>query len=204
MSAKSKYIVVPRPFTVETPDKYVEKMDCGAKELETIRLSLAYASLMVEGLDSIRERLEMFPGAVKRWKTAATHMNAINHQILSSVPDKTYNRLRKEKDTHAWHFTPISVDTKFYSRILNSDIKVVTDQVIADNCALCLKERNEWRGCELRKAMMHICPPGEIDRKSPDCPYQTIARNCEYGDYMSTERKIIGNDKNDDNQAMRG
>lgn len=65
----------------------------------------------------------------------------------------------------------------------SGDLCTLINAVIAHECAMCVKDAREQKGCKLRKALHHIAPTAQLD-KNGLCTYIDVAAGNELGRYI--------------------
>lgn len=64
----------------------------------------------------------------------------------------------------------------------SEELKVLINHVIENECAMCVKDQREQKGCKLRKALMLIAPPQEVNKNG--CNYRDVAASNNLGEYI--------------------
>lgn len=62
------------------------------------------------------------------------------------------------------------------------DLREIINVAMASECAVCLKDDRQVKGCNLRRALMNIVPPETFS--SQGCEYRDVAIQCDYGEYI--------------------
>lgn len=62
------------------------------------------------------------------------------------------------------------------------DLREIINAAMAAECAVCLKDDRQAKGCKLRRALMNIVPPETFSAQG--CEYRDVAIQCDYGEYI--------------------
>ena len=152
-------------------------------ELYGIEILAALDAQINERGKFLEERLKSVPDLYRQYRIAQTAIGKVIDGLYTTVPTKTLLHMQKLSASGELVIRQKPVvrfdDVRF---ALISDLKDIANVVVANECAICLKDQREQRKCKLRKAMERVMP---VDKVFEDkCQYRVVAENHEYGDYI--------------------
>lgn len=161
------------------------KMECNAKELHTIEYISALDARLANNEKYLEKRLKSVPDAWRQYRIARSAVDKVINGLYTTLTPE--NR---------FHMQNLAVNGEVIIRprnslnkttdcqiVLSKDLKKLINAAMGSNCAMCLKDGREIKKCELRKALLNICPPSDVSGESL-CVFTQVAANCELGEYI--------------------
>lgn len=159
-----------------------QRPEVSGREYKTITLAMMAASEMRQLVrDICTERQALIPRFQRRVKTCATQMNKVIDQVIMTMPPKNLKRMQMELPylVHEVKTRAVAAAPSEWCFLKNTDINELFKVVLEDKCSLCdvalgatEEDQKAIAGCRLRKAMMAIQAPYELETFG--CPYGSL------------------------------
>lgn len=156
--------------------------EISGKEYRTVWFCLMVESELRHAMtDFCQERRDLIPDFDERIHELYDKMLEMNADLLKTIPNKNLLRLKKELPLmdHEIRLRPIGTPPAEWILLRDRDVNellkvVVTDKCPYCDCAMCLDKEDEKKiqQCALRKALMNIQAPEELD--TAQCPYSQL------------------------------
>jgi hypothetical protein len=162
-----------------------EKMECNAKELHTIEYISALDARLNNNEKHLENRLKSVPDLWRQYRIARTAIGKVINGLYDTVTPEAMAHMRNLAAHGEAVIRPVnSLNARTDCQILlRKDLDKLINITIGSTCSVCLKEGREIKKCELRKALLNICPPSIVSTDGL-CVFTQVAANCEYGDYI--------------------
>lgn len=162
-----------------------EKMECNAKELHTIEFISALDARLTKNEKYLEKRLKSVPDLWRQYRIARSAVAKVLDGLYTTMTPENMLHMRNLAANGEVVVRPVnslnkSTDCQI---LLRKDLDKLINITIGSTCAMCLKEGREIKKCELRKALLNICPPSIVSTDGL-CVFTQVAANCEYGDYI--------------------
>lgn len=162
-----------------------EVRQANAREIHSVEFLAGLDAQLIEGQETLRERLGMIPGGWRRFRLAVTTVEKLLDDIYGTMPVKTLQHMQR-----LCQYGQIIIRPKPMVKLGDevqivgeSELKVIINSCVENECAICVKTLAEQKGCRLRKALMHIAPTAELPRDG-HCTYLDVAAGNELGKYI--------------------
>lgn len=156
--------------------------EISGKEYRTVWFCLMVESELHHAMkDFCEERKALVPDFDERIKELYDKMISFNQDLLMTVPNKNLARLKKELPLmdHEIRLKPISTPPAEWILLRDVDVNELLKTVVQDKCPYCdfamaldKEDEKKIQQCPLRKALMRIQPPEELD--TAQCPYSQL------------------------------
>lgn len=161
----------------------IQIMDCGARELHTIEFIAGLDCQLAKGEQYLEPRLRSIPDLWRQYRIAMKAIEKVLDGIYRSIPLKTLKHMRNLCAYGEVIIKPKGpVNVHDVQIVPTPELKLLINTAIENECAVCVKDQREQKGCKLRKAMMLIAPPLEVNRDY--CNYRDVAAENELGKYI--------------------
>lgn len=151
-----------------------ERKSLNGKEMTMLEHLVLLDARMNQYSDFMRDRLGAVEHGWRDWKLVQSK--------VTYLVDALYKTVSKSNAMHFYllhqygeaHITerPV-VHQKGYTNISGDDLQVLLEIVVRNECMMCMKEGKEVKKCKLRKLLLNLAPPKEVDTRW--CEYQKIA-----------------------------
>ena len=146
------------------------------KEMNMLEHLVLLDARMAQYSDNMRDRLGAVEHGWRDWKLVQVKVTRLVEELY-----KTLSR------SHAMHFyllhrygeahiteRPV-VHQKGYINISGDDLQTLLEIILRHECSMCMKEGKEVKKCKLRRLMLELAPPSQVDTHW--CEYQKIVLN---------------------------
>lgn len=162
-----------------------EIIPANAREIHSVEFLAGLDAQLIEGQETLRERLQKIPGGWRRFRLAVTTVEKLLDDICATLPTKTLLHMQR-----ICQYGQIIIRPKPMVKlgdevqiIGETELRMLINTCIKNECAICVKNRAEQKGCKLRKAL-HDIAPVEVLNKDGSCNYIDVAAGNEYGKYI--------------------
>lgn len=142
---------------------------------------------LVRYSESVHARLAPSPGAWRDLRLMLHLVRKIQATLLDTVPDSKVAQLYHVSQ-HGQFFIemPGPVRKNRFVTVGESDLSVLMQAAMANECVMCLREGKEIKRCPLRAALIQVTPPGKIIENPPllGCEYRDIGCAIARGEYV--------------------
>lgn len=144
-------------------DKEIERTEATSREIKSIELIAALDARLTNDQVYLTERLRSVPDLYRQWRIAQTATEKVIDGLYSTLIPKTLLRMQRSYESGEVVIRPKSSLNKLTDStiVLTEDLNKLVRVVVGEQCAMCLKDKGDIRKCELRKALMNVCPPSE-------------------------------------------
>ena len=158
-------------------------MECGARELHAVEFIAALDCQIAGGEKHLEARLKAVPDLWRQYRIARKAVEKVIDGIYKTVPLKTLRHMQNLCQYGEVVIKPRGpVRTDDVQIVPTPELKMLINHVIENECAMCIKDPREQKGCKLRKAMMLIAPPEKVNKGG--CNYRDVAASCDLGEYI--------------------
>ena len=160
-------------------------MEANAREIHAIEFLAGLDCRLFAAQDVLKPRLEKIPNGWRDFRLATTTTERLLNAVYDTLPDKTLRHMNKlcqygEVVIRPKPMVKLQDDVQIVD---TGDLRTLINAVIGHECAMCVKDAREQKGCKLRKALHHIAPTAELD-KDGLCTYIDVAAGNELGRYI--------------------
>ena len=163
----------------------MEIREANAKEIHSIEFLAGLDAQLIEGQDSLKERLQGIPGGWRNYRLAVSTVQRVLDAIYETLPDKTLIHMQR-----LCQYGQIIIRKKPAIKLPDDvhmvdadDLKFLINRVVENECGICVKDRAAQKGCPLRKALHHIAPTAAI-HSDGRCSYLDVVAGNELGKYI--------------------
>ena len=154
-----------------------------ARELHIVEFIAGLDCQLAKGGDILEARLRNVPDLWRQYRIAMKATQKVIEGIYKTVPIKTLRHMQNlckygEIVIRPRPATPVD-DVQI---VPTQELKLLINKVIENECAMCIKDQREQRRCKLRRAMMVIAPPQEVNREG--CNYRDVVAGNDLGEYI--------------------
>ena len=162
-----------------------ERWEANSREIHRIEFLAGLDCQLRGGESALEPRLRRIPGAWQKYRTAMTFIEHVLDGVYGSLPVKTVRHMANLCERGEIVIRPKQIGAKVDSVqiVPTEEIKLIVNKAMEANCAICMNEGKAIKKCELRKALMLICPPTNPETGAL-CPYADVAAQNALGDYI--------------------
>lgn len=165
------------------PEQTAPIVEVNARELYHIEFIAGLDCQLINAEKYLETRLKLVPDAWRQYRIARAAVQKTLVALYQTVPIKTLRHMQNLCTYGEVIIKPRgATPTNDVQIVPTPELKLLINKVIENECAMCVKSYAEQRGCKLRKALMHIAPPLEIDTSG--CNYRNVAASNELGEYF--------------------
>lgn len=153
------------------------------RERAIIEYLAALDAQLIAHQDTLRERLKLIPNGWRQWRLLTVTVNNLLVAIYDTLPAKTLLHMQR-LCTHGEVLVRLKPASRTPEQVVSSedDLREIINAAMAAECAVCLKDERQIKGCKLRRALMNIVPPDEFAPHG--CEYRNVALQNDYRDYI--------------------
>ena len=161
------------------------RMEPNAREIHSIEFLAGLDAQLIQGQDTLKERLQLIPGGWRNFRLAVTTVEKLLDSLYETLPPRTLRHMRRLCECGQIVIRPKPMikmpDDVQIAR--TDDLRQLINSVIENQCAICVKDAAAQKGCALRKALSNIAPTAEVYRDGR-CSYLDVAAGNELGKYI--------------------
>lgn len=161
-------------------------VEASSREVHFIEFVAGLDAQLTNGEKHLEQRLKSIPDAWRQYRIAKSSVDKVIRGLYETLPEKTQKHMTDLCARGEVVIRPKPVGKQYddVQIVQTADLKLLINCTMAAECAMCMKEGREQKKCELRKALMCICPPTEFNKNSTLCPYVDVANKCDVGHYI--------------------
>lgn len=152
-----------------------KRTDMNAKELQGVEFLAALCGQMGKHCDRLKPRLQSIPNGWRQYRMIQTALHRLLEDLYETMTVKGLLRIK-----NMMHYgevkisiSPIERNALGYLVVHEKDMAVLTTAALQNECAMCIKDGEEAKRCDLRKALWEIIPPETIPKYG--CPFRENA-----------------------------
>ena len=116
-------------------------MDANAREIHIIEYLAGLDAQLIQGEKILKERLDLIPNGWRNFRLAVTTTQRVLDGVYETLPLKTLKHMDRlcqcgEVVIRPRPMIKMPDDTQI---VLSDDLKLITNMIIAQECAMCLK-----------------------------------------------------------------
>lgn len=160
-------------------------MEANAREIHSIEFLAGLDAQLVQGQETLKERLQLIPGGWRNFRLAVSTTERVLDAIYKTLPDKTLKHMRRLCQCGQIVIRPkpaIKMPDDLHI-VDAADLRMLINCVIENKCAICVEDIAGQKACALRKALHHIAPTEDV-RRDGRCNYLDVAAGNELGKYI--------------------
>lgn len=156
-------------------------------EMATMEKLVAFEAVLKTGNKNLEQRIKSIDGGWREYRVALSAIDRLLPKLYETMTSKHLrnieNMLRHGRVVIRVNAAASETD---YTLAAEDDLETIINAAMGSECALCLKEGADAKRCELRKALINICPPEGDDGNG--CWYARHAATRPLKDYFVTEK----------------
>lgn len=162
-----------------------ERKPPNAWELHAIEYLAIMDNNLALGKEKLHERLSTIPNGWRDFCLAQKTTERVLDRIYETLPAKTLKHIVNlyKNGEIIIRPKPAIKRTDGVQIVLDEDLSLLINTVIADECAMCVRSAAEQKQCRLRRVLENIAPT-EAMHKNGLCTYVDVATDNAMGDYM--------------------
>lgn len=165
----------------QVPD--LPRMEMNANELHIIEFIAGLDVQLTKGDSALESRLRTIPDGWRKYRLARSAIASVLEGLYATMPIKNVVYMNKLCSFGEVIVRPrTATPTDDVQIVPTPELKLLINKVIENECAMCIKDQREQRKCKLRKALMFIAPPQEVNKDG--CNYRDVVAGCELGEYI--------------------
>lgn len=163
----------------------MEIREANAREIHSIEFLAGLDAQLIQAQDTLKERLQAIPNGWRDFRMIVTTCERLLDKVYGTLPDKTLLHMQRICQYGQIIIRPkplvkLGDDVQIVGE---SELRMLINTCIGNECAICVKDMHEQRGCKLRKALMHVAPVAELP-KDKHCTYLDVVAGNELGKYI--------------------
>jgi hypothetical protein len=150
-----------------------EVMDANSYEMQAILYATMLQMHIPDVKVKVEKRLRKIPNGWRDMCLVSSLLNRLLEAIYRTMTPTQLNQVRRMLKDNELRIQRRPVTQSEESESISvslADVVYLASATIDSQCSMCLKDRQEQKGCKLRKRLMGICPPKEIPENG-NCPY---------------------------------
>lgn len=156
-----------------------------ARELHSIEFLAGLDAQLIKGQDTLKDRLSKIPGGWRNYRLGVKMVEKTLDEVYKTIPVKTLKHMRNlalygEIVIRKKPMIKMPDDVQIVQTV---DLKYILNRLLAAECAICVKNHADQKGCKLRKALENIAPSSK-KMQNGHCPYIDVVLNNELEDYI--------------------
>ena len=167
-------------------NKDVPVVEANSRELRAITHIAVLDNSFEQDGQYLEKRLRSVPDLYRQYRIAKAAMSKALSGLYDTLPLSSLLRLQKtcaNSEVLVRPKTTLAVQNDSLI-VLQKDMTTLINAAMSAQCAVCLKVGKETKKCELRKCLLNIVPPEEIDNTFM-CEYAKVASESELGNYLN-------------------
>ena len=157
--------------------------EMNSRELHRFELIAVLDMQLHSGTELLKARLQTIPNGWRDYRMISTRLGRLVSQIYETMPT---NRVRYMQTLCEYGEVLIRVRPAAKSDenmlIPISALKVLVNHAMAGTCTMCFDGPDKVKACKLRKALMEVAPP--VDLNLGECPYRYVVEQNDEGKYI--------------------
>ena len=160
-------------------------MEANAREIHVIEFLAGLDAQLIKGQGILKDRLALIPDGWRKFRLAVSTTEKVLDSVYETLPTRTLKHMDR-----LCQYGEIIIRPKPMIKmpddvqiVTSEDLRMLINKVIAAECAVCLKNQSEQKGCKLRKALQNVAPTAEVYHNGL-CSYVDVAAAHELGDYI--------------------
>ena len=137
-----------------------KEMEANGREIHIIEFLAGLDAQLIQGQDILRERLKLIPGGWRRFRLAVMTTQRLLDEIYATLPMRTLRHMQRlcENGQVIIRPKPMIKMPDDVQIVQADDLRMLINTAMAAECAICLRDAREQKGCALRKALSNIAP----------------------------------------------
>lgn len=154
-----------------------------SKELHRLEYIVALDAQLHGGEEPLKGRLQGIPGGWDDYRMIRVKLSDLVRKLYETVPTSTLKHFHALEKAGEVVIRLKTIDARGkMSCMMTSDLRMLINTCMADECAMCLKDTADIKACPLRKTLMNVAPP--VNKPGRECPYSEAAIECDLGNYV--------------------
>ena len=161
----------------------MDRKDANAHEVHAIEFIAGLDAQLSNNERYLEKRLKSIPDGWRKYRCAKKLLEQVIDGLYDTLPTKTMLHMQRLLNSGEIVIRPKPIIRDYVQIIPNDTVEFLINEVIKNNCALCLDRGSDVKKCKIRKIMVTIAPTGDYP-KDGSCCYQHVAQGHAYGDYL--------------------
>lgn len=160
-------------------------MPANAREIHSIEFLAGLDAQLVQGQETLRDRLKLIPNGWRDYRLAVTRLERVLDAIYATLPTRTLLHMQRLCQCGQIIIRPKpAIRLPDDVQIVNTgDLRMLINAAISAECAMCVNDAAGQKSCKLRKALERIAPTAAL-KENGLCAYTDVAAGNEYGKYI--------------------
>lgn len=160
-------------------------MPANAREIHSIEFLAGLDAQLVQGQETLRDRLKLIPNGWRDYRLAVTRLERVLDAIYATQPTRTLLHMQRLCQCGQNIIRPKpAIRLPDDVQIVNTDdLRMLINAAISAECVMCVNDAAGQKSCKLRKALERIAPTAAL-KENGLCAYTDVAAGNEYGKYI--------------------
>ena len=152
----------------------MERTTLSGHERAALEHLLAFLAMAGSHGQGLKARLRTIPYGWRDWMLMMTLARKLYEEMQLTLTDSQLRQMKLLEQFGECKITMKRATRQEHDEFVSvKAIKQLMNTCIGSECAICVRDEQQTRGCALRKAMYEIAPPLEIPRFG--CGYRDVA-----------------------------
>ena len=162
-----------------------KSMPANAREIHSIEFLAGLDAQLVQGQETLRDRLKLIPNGWRDYRLAVTRLERVLDAIYATLLTRTLLHMQRLCQCGQIIIRPKpAIRLPDDVQIVNTDdLRMLINAAISAECAMCVNDAAGQKSCKLRKALERIAPTAAL-KENGLCAYTDVAAGNEYGKYI--------------------
>lgn len=175
-----------------------DRSDMNAKEIHGVEFLAALSGQMDKNCRILKPRLQAIPNGWRQYRLIESTLHKLLGDMYQTMTVKSLQRIQNmmRHGEVKINIAPIERHALGYVTVHEKDLALIVTAAMQGECAMCIKDGDDVKKCQMRKALWEMLPPDEIPRFG--CPYRENAmEGCKTDaelDLMAWEERKKGNE----------
>lgn len=151
----------------------MERVHCNRHEMEMVELMMFSVGILRSEESRTIDRIKMVKRGPQRFHTVLTIMENLLADIIGTISEGNCRQLKALQKNGRLSIKPQPVaEIPGYYLFPRETGNAILESCLKNECALCIKDSDEYPKCSLYKALIDVMPPDKLNKYI--CPYQGV------------------------------
>lgn len=170
-----------------SPSQKIKVSDPNSRELRAMTYLAAFNKTLREDEKWLKPRLRE-SGSKEIWRefrVAERFLDNTEKFLNLTIPMSSRNHIERMNNNYDVILRPSrnATDLDDCQIVPFKVLRMLINNTMENTCFLCVKSAIEVKKCEIRKGLMCITPPRELNTYS-NCPFMDVVTACKTGEYI--------------------